>query len=309
VDAPPDYMVVDLAATSDARVRYYPSVDYLPGGLLENDAYRTTHLVMRRVPAAGVPFTMGNSTINVAPHAVTLTNDYYIGVFAFTQGQYKSLFNGYPYNNYYTSADRDLHPCDTLSFRRIREGDRTATADRDDKTDYYWPNAPYRWSLLGMLRARVDNRIAFDLPTEAQWEFAAKAGEVGNETWNDGSYFSTENIPGQSKERAEDVTAAAGSFAPNALGLYDMHGNVWEFCLDWYAVDITALNGAVNIDAAQPTKLADGETDGTERVRRGGSCHYPATSCRSAVRSGSDAGALWTNRLGLRIACPALAIQ
>jgi formylglycine-generating enzyme required for sulfatase activity len=301
-------------------VRYYPTDDFLPGGLLENRAYRTSKMVMRRVPASGVEFTMGNITkadlVNGdckpgdnLPHTAMLTNDYYIGVFEFTQGQYHTLNGYYPYNNYYTGADRDLHPCDRISFRRIREGGLTSTDNGSDDENFFWPGNPYGWSLLGILRTRTGGAVKFDLPTEAQWEFAAKAGETGNESWNDGSYMATANIPGQSKERGENVTKAVGSFNSNALGLYDMHGNVWEFCLDWYGVDITALGGAINISVSDGTKLADGVTVGTHRVKRGGSCHAAALVCRSSLRHCSDNDALHNDFLGLRVVCPARAVK
>ena len=309
VDAPPDYMVVDLAATSNARVRYYPTADFLPGGLLENRAYRTSKMVMRRVPASGVEFTMGNITSGDTPHTAVLTNDYYIGVFELTQGQHYSVFGFYPKNYYYSGADRDLHPCDAISFRRVRESGFDATEDRSDYLKYFWPGEPYGWSVLGRLRARTAGAVEFDLPTEAQWEFAAQAGERGNDTWNDGSYMVAANIPGQSKERGENVTTAAGSFNPNALGLYDMHGNVWEFCLDWYGADISALGGAINISAGDGTKLADGVTVGTHRVKRGGSCHYQSSTCRSSFRSNTTNAVLYNDFLGLRVVCPAKAVK
>ena len=309
VDAPPDYMVVDLAAESDERVRYYPAVDFLPGGLLENREYRTSKIVMRRVPASGVEFTMGNVTSGDAPHTAMLSDDYYIGVFEVTQGQHYSAFGFYPKNCYYKGTDRDLHPCDMLSFRRIREGGYDAAEDRADHLNYFWPGAPYGWSVLGRLRARTEGAVEFDLPTEAQWEFAAQAGERGNDTWNDGTYMVASNIPGQSKERGEDVTTAAGSFNPNALGLYDMHGNVWEFCLDWYGADISALGGAINISANDGAKLADGVTEGVNRVKRGGSCHYQASTCRSSFRSYSTNAVLYNDFLGLRVVCPARAVR
>ena len=82
-----------------------------------------------------------------------------------------------------------------------------------------------------------------------------------------------------------------GSYAPNSWGLYDMHGNVWEWCLDWFAADITGLGGAVNTAA------------GSTRVRRGGGWNAVAGYCRAARRS-DIAPAARSNYVGFRLALP-----
>ena len=87
-------------------------------------------------------------------------------------------------------------------------------------------------------------------------------------------------------------TAVVGSYAPNSWGLYDMHGNVWEWCLDWYAADIAGLGGAVNMAA------------GTSRVQRGGSWNNDAGNCRAARRN-DNAPANRNNDIGFRLALPA----
>ena len=101
LDNPPDYMVVDLA-NENAAPRYYVSTNALPGGLFGNDVYRTSMLVMRKIAAADVPWTMCAGNV---PHAVTLDADYYIGVFEFTQGQYYTLFGDWPSGE---ASDREL---------------------------------------------------------------------------------------------------------------------------------------------------------------------------------------------------------
>ena len=95
VDNPPDYMVVDLAENAAANSeRYYPAASFLPGGLLANPAYRTASLVMRKIPAKGVKWTMGSVAgvpgrdgTREAAHDVTLEESYYVGVFPVTQAQ------------------------------------------------------------------------------------------------------------------------------------------------------------------------------------------------------------------------------
>lgn len=266
-DNTPDYMVVDLAETSSNRVRYYTSTNDLPGGLLDNEAYRTTLLVMRRIHAKNVPWTMGsyfeagrNASAEMT-HLVTLTNDYYMGVFEITQGQWamiKGTAVSALINNPYK---RLLRPMENISTAMIRE-----SGSNTPNSNAWYPNPPDANSFLGVLRSRTG--LDFDLPSEAQWEFAARAGHGENE-WGDGSpyrritvYSEDYPIPGRwrqnqahpgtyvggnSEATPEDCTALCGSYPPNSFGLYDMHGNVYEMCLDWYKDDITALGGAVNV--------------------------------------------------------------
>jgi formylglycine-generating enzyme required for sulfatase activity len=102
----------------------------------------------------------------------------------------------------------------------------------------------------------------------------------------------------------EKGPAIVGTYAENDWGLYDMHGNAFELCLDWFENDITKLNGAVNIDPANPLNTLGG-TAGATRVRRGGSYHAARSDCRSGFRldadPASDAGEMW----GFRLTCRA----
>ena len=142
----------------------------------------------------------------------------------------------------------------------------------------------------------------FDLPTEAQWEYAARAATTT--ALNSGSNLtSTDNCPnmaevgrywhnGGSSSGADSTTAngtaKAGSYRVNAWGLYDMHGNVYEWCLDWYG--------------SYPTSGSDpkGALTGTGRVFRSGSWVERAGYCRAASRLYIAANSTY-NFLGLRV--------
>ena len=309
-DHTPDYMVVDLLAAAGDNVHYYASTNFLPGGLLSNPIYRATSIVMRRIDAKNVTWTMGSSPLesyraeNEAPHEVTLTNDYYIGVFELTQKQWETVTGA-------TSPARytgDLRPVEKVSYNEIRVS-ATETAEASDYENHDWPHNPCADSFLGKLRTLT--HVDFDLPSEAQWEYAGRAGiQVGCELWktgcwNDGSKILSDGtdanlaLLGRYKNNQSagiggttSGTAPVGSYAPNAWGIYDMHGNMIEWCLDWFADDITGLNGAVN------TIRAD------NHARRGGAHNNPAKYQRIAGRGG-NAPSSRVESIGLRLACRA----
>ncbi|MCL2005146.1 MAG: formylglycine-generating enzyme family protein [Planctomycetaceae bacterium] len=123
----------------------------------------------------------------------------------------------------------------------------------------------------------------FSLPTEAQWEYACRAGTTT-------AYHFGDTLTQQQANFGSRQTRDVGSYPANAWGLKDMHGNVWEWCLDW--IDYYP-RGAVT----DPT----GPDRGSNRVLRGGSWYYAAEACRSAVQ-GSYAPAHQNDRIGLRLA-------
>ena len=150
------------------------------------------------------------------------------------------------------------------------------------------------WEFLGRLN-RYESGWRYRLPTEAEWEYACRAGSTtpfhtGEDLRPDQANYDT-RFPyrGAAAANPHGKTLPVGSFPPNAWGLYDMHGNVWEWCADWYAPYQPG-------EQANPGSPASGE----KRVVRGGSWAFDASSARCALRythAPSDKG----HSLGFRL--------
>ena len=282
----PDYLIADLMVGSTCRLRYYPSVDCIPGGIVADEGYRMYYLPMRKIRAKGVTWTMGTSnekgrsTSNEDAHQVTLNANYYIGVFELTHAQCAAcgVSRAGNYNEEYRWR---LTPQNRVTWNGYR-GTQPPAAPSDSST-------------FGKIKARTG--LLVDFPTEAQWEYAARGGH-GEGTWGDGSeILATSSTDSNLSKLAcykynGNAMTNTGSYLPNGYGLYDMHGNVLEMCQDWYRVDITTLNGICNADGAH---YADDENSSpTARVWRDGQYGSNPSGCRASTRSSVDPGAYKT---------------
>lgn len=187
-------------------------------------------------------------------HQVTLSG-FYIGKYEVTQREWETIMGNNP------SAFRgDNHPVENVSW--------------DDCQEF-----------IRKLNARTGR--CFRLPTEAEWEFASRGGIKSRGYRYSGSHYLT-NVAWydvNSSEQTHDV----GTRQPNELGIYDMSGNVCEWCFDWYG-------GYSSSSQTNPT----GPLNGTGRVLRGGSWYFDFNCCRSSCRDGDDSDARH-NDYGLRL--------
>ena len=225
-----DYMIIDLDTGSVTYEGLLYSQD-LSNARYNTDTYKTDKMVLRKVPrwadraslpnAASLPATgyqTGHSALNHSTPTNWVTKlDYYIGVFPVTQAQYVKFGQSNP------SACTDAignHPVENVCYDDLRGGTRAGTALTEvDSTD--------SGTFLQRLNCKTGNTFAFDLPTEVMYEIACRAGQTGKYYWgDDATVFSTYVVYNTSS------TAATGSKTPNDWGLYDVVGNVYEWCLD-----------------------------------------------------------------------------
>ena len=292
----PKYIAIDLSGGTAAT--HYPIeyLDEIPGGAW-SDEYKTSKLVLRHIPAGS--FIMGGratdypGAVNTNLHMVTLTKDFYMGVFEVTQRQWELVMGNRPsmITNEQCYATR---PVERIGYTDIRGSRKGIMWPQNMEVD--------ELSFIGRLREKV-GLIGLDLPTEAQWEYACRAGSTtglnnglnvtsftndsalarlarfgGNSGSQDiGGYYwgkETDALVISEFANAPESRASApvGSYLPNGLGLYDTHGNVAEWCLDRWA---TFLCGSID---------PIGALTGTNRVIRSGTWDHVAAWCVSSWR-------------------------
>ena len=187
-------------------------------------------------------------------HTVTLSS-YNIGIYPITQKQWQAIMGNNP-----SGFKGDNYPVENVSW--------------DDANEY-----------IRCLNEATGKK--YRLPTEAEWEFAARGGNksqgykyCGGDILSDVAWF---------KENSDEITHPVGAKKPNELGIYDMSGNVWEWCYDWFCAYQLS-------EQSNPT----GPASGSYRVYRGGSCYASSAICRVSYRYGNIPGNSLCN-LGFRV--------
>jgi formylglycine-generating enzyme len=228
---------------------------------------------------------------------VTITNPFYLGKHEVTVAQFRRFVDA---TGYKTDAERGTGfqgafgwDADTMDFKMNEHyswrNPGFPQSDADPVVNVSWNDA---MAFCQWLSRQADQ--TYRLPTEAEWEYACRAGTTTSYFHGDdpeGSVsvgnladaaFVTQFPELEGVIKGNDgfaYTAPAGSYAPNAFGVYDMHGNVWEWCADWYDHEYYARS---------PTRDPMGPDSGEERVYRGGGWFNCARGCRSASRSASQ---------------------
>lgn len=343
-NAPPDWMVVDLCVTN--RVRYYASFNAIPGGVADV-RYKTSYLVMRRIPAAGVVWRMGSPSSeaessgfrsNEHTHYVTLDEDYYLGVYPVTYRQFYYLNGNANYSNVDPFAgvggsDDDM-PIAAVQYVVLRSWFHKNCDGTCSANNKYWPRDGH--SIDGISAAKCVNNgggtytpclrtmrnkygLEFDLPTDAQWEFACRGGSSTYES----RYGEMDDIAwyllNSTNETYNCCTPhPVGLKHPNGYGLCDMLGGIAELCLDFYAEsdnsDVIATNPAGPDDVVNDSSA--------NRVTRGGTFDSASKFCRAAMRrpigctwadnsvySSDTKGAVAAKSNGFRLWLPAHAVK
>ena len=273
-------------------------------------------------------FTMGDSTKMDAPEVTVNLSEFTIAATETTNAQYLEFLNAALADDWLTVSSRTLpDPCGTYTEDMVigagdgphvgeiwlqlgETGGCTSDGHSEDINNKSWIdfNANNEFVLLDANKAdwpinwlRWHGADAFaqyygvSLPTEAQWEYAARGGMQLEYPTNDGTLDSTTaNYNGDTPGvyNATGHAIAVGSYAPNPYGLYDMGGNVWEWCADYYA------NNFYTNDVTDPINTSAG-TD-AKRVRRGGSWNYHSDTLRTFARA-SDFPDRGNNHFGFRV--------
>lgn len=293
LDAPPTYMVFNLLDTDE--VRYYVDEEALPYPITD-DIYKTEKLVFRKIPAKGITWRMGapegapgrQSNPTAKAHNVKLTADYYMGVYEYTIRQWLLTVSSDPsYGEFAKAADK-RRACFGTSYNFLR-----GTS---------WPDSGHDVTANGPIDQLRDKfGIDVDLPTEAQWEYACRAGE--GDGYYDGSAYGLENITNLAwvSQNSTSATAPVGMLKPNNWGLYDMLGNAYEVCLDW--IDTTKDLSEYTCEDPPGVPSSGANT----RAFRGGGYDMSYENCISSYRHPYwDSTADYQN-IGFRLCAPAVA--
>jgi formylglycine-generating enzyme required for sulfatase activity len=198
---------------------------------------------------------------NETQHKVRITKPYSLQTTEVTQAQYQRVMGSNP--SFFKGDDLPVE-------------------------EVYWEDANTFCKKLSELPEEKAAGRVYRLPTEAEWEYACRAG--GTEAYSFGGAVASLGNYCWYHGNSGGKTHPVGQKKPNAWGLYDMHGNVWEWCADWYAVNTTG-------EEADPS----GPASGSGRVGRGGSWSDDAGDCRSADRNRRSPGFRYYF-LGFRVA-------
>ena len=256
----------------------------------------------------GSPESESGRETQEAQHEVELTKGFYLGKHEVTVGQFRQFVAD---TKFRTDGERDGKGAFGINeagkFGEMH-GKFTWKSPGFEQTDNHpvvgisWSDAKAFCNWLSKKEKKI-----YRLPTEAEWEYASRAGSTTAYAFGDNPERLVENGNGadataRGKYRGWSIgikandghvfTAPVGQFRANAFGLYDMHGNVWEWCEDWYVPDSEPKGNQID-----PT----GPATGQKKVQRGGGWSSDSRRLRSAARVGRDPVAYRGSYLGFRV--------
>jgi sulfatase modifying factor 1 len=248
----------------------------VPASVQTNEKERTDNMVLIK----GGMFEMGSDKgIDEMPlHRVTVS-DFYLAKYELTIAEFKAFVDA---TGYKTDADKEGSSYVYTNDWKEQKGVNWKYDTRGNlrpSNEYNHPVVHVSWNdaVAYCEWLSKETGLKYRLPTEAEWEYAAGGGSNGRTQWSGTSNESTliryANYSGNQDGYAN--TAPVGSLQANFLNLYDMTGNVLEWCSDWYGS---------NYYYSSPSKNPTGPASGSYRVQRGGAWHYNPESCRVADR-------------------------
>ena len=223
-------------------------------------------------------------------HRVRITRPFYLGIYHVTRGQFRRFVDA---TGYKTDAEKNGKGGQGYDGHALRDAPQYnwrntgfAQTDEHPVVNVSWNDAI---AFCDWLSRKEDKK--YRLPTEAEWEYACRAGTTTRYWCGDdpGTLAEVANVadaackakfPAWTTIRASDgytFTSPSGTFPPNAFGLFDMHGNAWQLCWDWYGVEYYAVS---------PGDDPSGPDSGICRVARGGSWYTVPNACASSARFG-----------------------
>lgn len=289
--APQDHLLIkrSISFTPNEKIEWDVAMVPIPGPDMQQ-AYTIPYVGLQMAWLSAGSYSMGSPLREEArlpedgpPTPVTLTKGFWMGKYEVTQAQFAAIMRMNP--SLFSGRDNLSRPVERVSYREAVEFCERLT-ERERKA------------------GRVPEGYQFRLPTEAEWEYACRAGTDTPFHWGEQADPRRANIKGVYPRELEGVeeyegipsfnnTVDVGQYEPNAFGLYDMHGNVSEWCLDTW---LSRLSGNSETDPVRQDPRVG------ERVIRGGGWEDFAKRCRSGIRRAFDEKTK-SQSIGFRIVC------